>query len=293
MARLLLLLSISFTMVAVCVFSEPASPSPSKQLSSVKHPEMKQFEEFIEGNRLSYRGYQAAKLHKKVRIEDFPKSVEITYAHVTRNGRTLSKFDGFEGGYHPLGSAIDFGLFPFLNNGSKQLVVEQTQLRNWAHWIIKFSPCYRVVFDGNKWGVGRELMYADVDGDGVYEISQAVQAFVFFENLTNGSSHLVDVVFKYDRDRMEYLPANQVIEAKTLGPIEDEAKDLKRDDERTFAPQVLLIMLRYIYAGREKEAWSFYDREYNFGNKSSLKAKIERALKDEPVHRFIYRKTAS
>jgi hypothetical protein len=89
---------------------------------------------------------------------------------------------------------------------------------------------------------------------------------------------------------MEYLPANQVIEAKTPGPIEDELKDLKRD-EQTFASQVLLIMLRHIYAGREKEAWSFYDREYHFGNKIALKVKIERALKDEPVHRFIYRKT--
>jgi hypothetical protein len=293
MARLLLILLIFFPVVAVCVLSEPASLTPIKQSSPVSLPEMKQFEEFIEGNRLSYRGYQAAKLHKKVRIEDYSQSVEITYAHITLNGKTLSKFDGFEGGYHPLGSAIDFGLFPFLNDGSKQLVLEQTQWRNWAHWILAFSPRYRVVFDSNKWGVGRELMYADVDGDSVYEISQAVQAFVFFENLTSGSSHLVDVVFKYDRDKMEYLPANQVIQAKNLGTIENEAKNLKRDDERTFASQLLLIMLRYIYAGREKEAWSFYDREYNFGNKSSLKARIERALKDEPVHRFIYPKTAS
>jgi hypothetical protein len=293
MARFLLIPLIFFPVVAVCVFSEPASRTPIKQSAPVKLPKMKQFEEFIEGNRLSYRGYQAAKLHKKVRIEDFSKSVEITYAHISRNGKTLSKFDGFEGSHHPLGSDIDFGLFALLNNGSKQLVIEQTQWRNWAHWIVDFSPRYRVVFDSSKWGVGRELLYADLDGDGVYEISQAVQAFVFFENLTNGSSHLVDVVFKYDREKMEYLPANQVIEAKTLGPIEDEAKDLKRDDERTFAPQVLSIMLRYIYAGREKEAWSFYNREYNFRNKSPLRAKIKSALKDEPVHRFIYRQSAS
>lgn len=250
---------------------------------------MREFEELIQGDHVLYQGYQAVKLYKKVRVENFTTLVEVTYAGVMRNGKTISKFDGFEGDYHPLGSAVDFGLFSFLNNGSKQLVIEQTQLRNWAHWIVTFSPDYRVIFDGRKWGVGRELMYADVNGDGVYEISQAVSAFVFFENLTNGSSHLVDVVFKYDPEKMEYLPANHVTEAKTLGPIHLKAKDLKRDVDQEFASQMLLIMLPYIYAGRESEAWAFYDREYRFDNKSELKTKIERKLKDEPVHQFIYK----
>ena len=43
---------------------------------------MKEFEEFVEDDHVSYLGYQAVKLHKRVRINGFPKAVEIT----DRNG---------------------------------------------------------------------------------------------------------------------------------------------------------------------------------------------------------------
>ena len=289
-----LLRSVLSGLILISSNSSGVSPKNKPQVqTSNPDRQLKMFEEFLQGYRVRFHGYEAKKQHKMVRVEGLPKLVDITYGGLARKGQMVSKFDGFKGNYHPLGSAVDFGLLSLLNNGSKQLIVEQTQWRAWAHWIVDLSSHHRVIFDGPKWGVGRELLYGDLDGDGVYEISQAVPAFVFFENLSNATSHLVDIVFKYDPQKGEYLPTNQIFAGKTLGPIESEAKNLNRSDQRSFGSQMLEIMLRYIYAGRKKEAWSFYDRAYPFADKVELKVKIEKTLKNEAVYRFIYSNTAS
>jgi hypothetical protein len=229
------------------------------------------------------------KRRKSARIAECPKPIDVTYAVVTHNGRLLSRFDGFAGAYHPMGTDTDFAAFPFLPNGSKQLLIEQTEWRNWTHWIVSFSPRYRVLFDGKKWGVNRELMYGDIDGDGTYEISQAVTTSAFFEDLTNATSHLVDVVFKYDLKQQEYLPANQLLQSYSLAGINDVIKALDKSDAHKFESDVLLIVLRYTYAGKRNEAWSFYNREYNRPDKERLRARILATLRDEPVYRFLYR----
>lgn len=274
----------SGTVSQTSVFSSTAKPELSD-----KRIELKQFLDFDSGDSVSINGYRALKRRKSARIAEYPKPIDVTYAVVTHNGRLLSRFDGFAGVYHPMGADTDFATFPFLPNGPKQLLIEQTEWRNWTHWIVSFSPRYRVLFDGKRWGVNRELMYGDIDGDGTYEISQAVTAFAFFEDLTNATSHLVDVVFKYDAKRREYLPANQLLQSYSLAGINDVIKALDKSDAHKFESDVLLIVLRYIYAGKRNEAWSFYNREYNLPDKERLRARILATLRDEPVYRFLYR----
>ena len=251
----------------------------------------KQFDGFAREDTMCYAGYQVARLFKKVRVEDYPRPVEVSYAVLKRDGKVLAEFDSKV--YHPTGNATDFGLISLLDGSFRQLVVEQTLPRNWAHWIVDLSPDHRVIFDGGEWGVDRELRYMDVDGDGVHEISQAVPAFTFFEGLTNATSHLIDVAFKYDPKAKKYLPANHVFQDYALRGIEDEISCLNRNDEQKFSLGVLHVVLRYIYAGKEAEAWSFYEREYHRPDKAELKSKIEARLRDEPVHKFIYRNGAS
>jgi hypothetical protein len=265
------------------------APSNYSRRVVAKEPiELKQFQDFVTGDTVSIEGFRAVKRHKTARTAEYPKPIDVTYAVITRNGRPLVTFDGFAGVYHPMGADTDFGLFSFLPTSSKQLLIEQTQWRNWAYWIVTFSPRYRVIFDGRKWGVNRELMYGDIDGDGIYEISQAVTAFAFFEDLTNATSHLVDITFKYDPTRQEYLPANQLLQSYSLAGIDDEIKALDKSDAHKFESEILLIVLRYIYAGKLNEAWSFYDREYNLGDKERLRGKILVTLRHEPVYKFLY-----
>jgi hypothetical protein len=265
----------------------PQNPSRQQQTRS-PIAEREIFENFINEHKLKFAGYEASKRHKRVRIEGVSHLTDITYAVITRNGKIVSTLDGFESNYHPIGTKIRFGLFPFLGQPSRQLVIEQSQLRNWTYFIVDFSPGYQIVFDSGRWGLGRELSYQDIDGDGVFEISQAVTAFAFFDNLTYAASHLVDITFKYDRGTRQYLPANQIFQNRSLERIEDEIAKLNRDDERRFASDVLRILLPYIYAGQEKEARAFYDREYTLADKEVLKQKIKARLGSEPVYRFIY-----
>ena len=265
------------------------SPSPSTQPASTTSAKFELFENFISDNSISIGGYRVTKRDKTARIANFAKPVNVTYAIITRNGKLTSKFDGFAGNYHPLGNDTGLGVFSFLGGNSKQLVIEQTQPRNWTHWIVDFSPRYHVIFDGPKWGVTRELEYADIDGDGIYEISQAVPAFQDFDSLSIASSPLIDVVFKYDGKTKTYLPANRIFVTYALAGVDEQIKALDKSDARKFESDVLFIVLRYIYAGKRNEAWSFYDREYNLPDKERLRGKILATLRDEPVHRFLYR----
>jgi len=52
-------------------------------------------------------------------------------------------------------------------------------------------------------------------------------------------------------------------------------------------------VLDYIFAGREQEAWTFYEQSYKLSDKKEIKTKIKAVLEDQPVYRFIYKKTAS
>jgi hypothetical protein len=99
----------------------------------------------------------------------------------------------------------------------------------------------------------------------------------------------VDIVFKYDAKRQEYLPANQLLQSYSLAGINDVIKALDKSDAHKLESEVLFIVLRYIYAGKRSEAWSFYNREYNLSDKERLRRKILAVLRDEPVYRFLYR----
>lgn len=247
---------------------------------------------FIDGDRLLYRGYELVKLKKKVREEyppamkSRPQMIDVSYAVLKKNGRTLATFDGVT---FSLGNTNEFGLFPFLGGETKHLLISQTIPRGGRHWIVSVSPDFRIIYDGGAYGLGREEMAVlDLDNDGVYEITQELTRFVFFAGITRGATHLVDIAFKYDEKAKEYLPASHVFQDYTLSSVKDKSV-LDRRDERTLAFDVLRFMLPYIYAGKRDEAWEFYEREYTFPDKKELKAKVMAALEADAVYKFIYR----
>jgi hypothetical protein len=56
---------------------------------------------------------------------------------------------------------------------------------------------------------------------------------------------------------------------------------------------VLSIVLDYVYAGEEREAWEFYEATYGLPDKAQLKREVKRSLRAEPVYRFVYGKRAA
>jgi hypothetical protein len=246
---------------------------------------------FVEGDYLSYAGYDISKLRKTVKDEGtgyLP--TEISYLVVKRNGKPLGEFDGV---YFSVGNGTGFGLFPFLGGGVKQLAISQTVPRGGRHWIVQLQPEYRVIFDSFDYEVGREeVEVMDLDMDGIYEISLAVTAFYLVFDVPMAGTPLPEVVFKYDGKAKKYLPANHLFQDYLLSSLE-RVKNLSSNNPTSNNPRLDLvrnldILLRYIYAGKEEEGWLFFERECDLPDKSEIKSKVRAELKRASAYRYIH-----
>lgn len=266
-----------------------AEPSPSSDKREEYPDQINSV--FVKQDTLSYGGYDVMKLKKRVRVEQTSGLTEVSYAVLKRNGKVITKFDGV---YFGLGNATDFGLFPFLGGEARQLAVSQTVPRGGRHWVVDLSSEARVIFDSGDYGVGREeFSVIDIDKDGVREISMPVTAFYTFENMYMAETPLPEIIFKYDRKAGKYFPANPVFQGYALRGIEDEIRQLDPNDESSYLSKRLDIALSYIYAGKEAEAWSFFDKEYRLPDKEEMKAKIKAVLKTEAAYKYIYGRRAT
>lgn len=250
-------------------------------------------EDFVREDSLTLNGYEISKREKKVRYFYEPESkhkpdmFDATYAVLKRNGRVVAKFDDGSSG---LRNATAFGAFPFLGGGARQLAVSLTLPRYGRHWVVDLSPARpRVVFDSSDYGVGREeLSVIDLDKDGTYEISMPVTAFYMFENMSMAETPLPDIIFKYDAKARRYLPANQLFPGYALRRVDRDIKALKPDGYEYMSSR-LDILLRYVYAGRERDGWRFFDRAYERPDRDALKKRIASELSKERVYRFLRR----
>jgi hypothetical protein len=253
--------------------------------------------ETLDGDEILFQRYRLKRLTKKVSLDDWPKehgratTLEVSYATLVQNGKVLETFD--DGLYHPMGNSIDFGLFPLLGVHAKQLVVAQTIWRGGAYWIVNFAPRAQVIYHSSEWSVGTdEISAVDLDHDGVEEIFQRVIAFYSLQDkLAIAQIPLPEVVFKYDAQAARYLPANSRHKDYLMRDIEEFKATISEPSKYNFnhLACVLAVTLRLIYAGEEKKGWEFFDKVYQLPDKEEIKARVLALLKDEPVHRFIYR----
>jgi hypothetical protein len=259
----------------------------NKQSSKATYEELKSFTNyFIKEDSLSYKDYRITKLKKTVNDENTAfRPVEITYLVIKQNENILSEFDSV---YFPLGNATKFGLFSFLGGKEKQLAISQTVPRGGRHWLVELYPEYRVLFDSKDYEVGREdVVILDIDKDGVYEISLPVTAFYGVFNIAEAGTPLPNVIFKYDKQTKSYLPANHLYRDYLLRGINTEIEELKGKGAAS-EYRVLDILLDYLYAGREDEGWTFFDREYNLPDKEKVRGKIRQVLMKAPAYKYIH-----
>jgi len=244
--------------------------------------EPQQLIDIFSGEDISYNGYEMRQLTKKINVETHRK-VEVSYAVLMKNDRTLLTFDGV---YFGLGNSTEFGLFELLGNGSQQFIVSQTVPRGGRHWVVSVSPEVRVLFDSWDYGVGREEFYViDLDKDGIYEISLPVTAFYEMQDkMSIAEIPLPEIIFKYDPKVRKYLPANHLFRAYALRDIESDIERLTNEDGNYLSKR-LDILLRYVYAREVMKGWAFFEREYRRPDKEEIKARIISALKSAPVYR--------
>lgn len=251
---------------------------------------------------LSYNGYVLHKRHRRVRY-DYPRQahepsswIDVSYAVLKHKGRILKKFD--DNIYFGMGNDTRFGLVSLLGGPSKQAVVSQDVPRTGTQWVITLFPHARVIFDGPKWGAGREgddMQIIDLDNDGDYEITVPLTLFYgFSEWVPTGNTPLPTAIFKYDRKAREYVPANPKFQDYLLKRIDNKKRGISPPEDRiNHITGILPIVVDYIFAGKEKEAWTFFDASYKLPDKKSLKAKIKVTVRGSSFYRSIYKKTSA
>src|SRR5712692_162926 len=209
----------------------------------------------ISQGQLSYQGYEVT--------ARFDSKTKDSLAQIRKNGRVLVTLkDGWF-----LEKSTRIGLFPFLGVNSKQLIVEQYTGGAHCCWIYRIydlSPRLRVLFDGADYGIdeiGYELHLVDIDGNGIYEFTQAEMAFDYF-HMSHASSRFPTIVFAYDRKAKKYRLANRVFSQYVLRGIDEDISE-------------------------EKKGWAFYDEEYKLDNKAPMRTAIKRQLRSSVMYNAI------
>lgn len=248
---------------------------------------------FVEVDSISYNGYEVVRLHKTVHDKETGAEIPVTYVILKSSGRTIATFEGV---YFGAGNGTDFGFASLLGGETKQLLVSQTTPRNGRHWIVDLSQNAITIFDSKEWDLGREdICIHDFDNDGVQEVSLTITCFWGFGAMSMAESPMPGVVFKYDANDRRYVPDRSAF-ARGLSGIEEDVQKINPDEvprEGLKGPYLatrLDIFLRYVYAGRENDGWTFFDRTYNLTDKEQIEREIKRILNKEPVYRFIYGK---
>jgi hypothetical protein len=251
---------------------------------------------------LSYNGYTITKTSKKVWVkeerEDAP--IEVPYSILSRKGKIIRKFEFNDFTF----TSPDFGWLKVSGKESKHLIVGQTEPRSGRFWVISLSPRFRVLFDTNDYGGSRqELWVEDIDKDGTYELKVVTYGCTSIGttyNLISTPQPLI--VFRYNKKADKYLPANHLLESYALKGTEDQVRNFKPTSEKpsltnnqafeegVYFREMTEIFLNFIYAGKEKQAWAFFDKVYNLPDKSKVRASIKVDLRKDRIYRFIYRK---
>jgi len=135
----------------------------------------------------------------------------------------------------------------------------------------------------------------------VFELSAGKSASLGFY-FSRSSEKAVETIFKYDSKSNKYLPATHIFPEFVLQGFEkkDFAEQVGqfKESKSKFAPEFLQIFIKYVYAGKEAEAWKFFDEtelEFNerwdlldkLSDKEQLRKRIKIFLDKDPIYKFI------
>jgi len=268
----------------------PADPAPTVDPDSSCEQMFSNF--YLETDSGAFNQYEVVRLKKMVHIKETGLDIPVSYAVLKSDGKPIATF---EGTYFGEGNQTDFGFASLLGGGTTQLVVSQTVPHGGRQWIIDLSSNAATVFDSDEWKMGDEDVCVDYDSSGIAEISLSMTRFWGFGSMSMSESPLPGIGFKYDSRVRKYLPDKEAL-VRALDGIEQDAAKIDPAETVTngltgsYLATRLDILLRYIYAGQEREGWAFFDAKYNLPDKTETKRKIIAELEHEPVYRFVYGK---
>jgi len=243
---------------------------------------------FSDENSLSYSGYT---------IEKVPGPQEEQWSAVLKKGNEVVM--RFENGYQK-GMTI-FGLYPFIADKDKQLVIEQFSGGAhccWSDWIIELSSPISILYDSQTYPVGYGMVIEDLNKDGNAEFIQELLTFDYFERIPHAYSPLPAVVFGYDAPTNQFVPVSPLFADYLLKDIGESIQycndflskinpDTYDDRAGEYLASVLQVVIPYLYVKKESEGWSFFDQKYLLKDKEDIRQKIEEQLNNCAVYQYI------
>lgn len=243
-----------------------STDDPEEETVSDKNKEIEIAESFVDKNIIKFNDFTIKKVGVEKTLEN--EKVKIFNAVLIRNNKLLETFEGVE---YPLGNEIDFGLFSFIGDKNRQLIISDTSNRYERDRILDLSNDYKLLFDSGDYDIyDGGMTRIDFDDDGIYEIALSKSDDIFgFASAFIPSNR---IIFQYDKDRQKFFPASHKLEIFTLKSLNSSLKRFDKN-EKNFS-DVLKITLNYIYAGKEEDGWKFFDENFVPDN-STFSKKVE------------------
>jgi hypothetical protein len=242
--------------------------------------------------RLSYASYEISKAVRKLKAPNLRGYTEVEYAILMKGTKRVATFDGRPEQL----SEVRFGLFSFLGGAAKQLVVEQTSNKYWRYWIVNLVPNFEIIYDSGKYDLVFELRTIDADKDGPLELVQGLGSFWYILG-DNVTSPRQPIILKYHPSIRKYIPANKQFQTFVLQDIDQrigKGREIKQNMNNSSCYAAIIdVTLRYLYAGKPKEAWAFFEREYNQSDKREQEVALKKLVNKDSVYKAISRRPAT
>lgn len=210
------------------------------------------------------------------------------YITVERAGRTLLTLDDASTHDNCHGITVKY-VVTSLAPGKTHLIVVQEAYRYAATLVATLDDTPRLIFKGGDFGVS-EAEFDDLNRDGMAEIWAISHRYRYFHNLSNMNSPFPAVIFQYDAARATYRPANpRFPEALPDAAALERVKAASARNDFALPGMVFEIAIGYAYAGRDADAWAFFDQWFPSDTKAKSDAwsALKKALAADPVYRAV------
>jgi hypothetical protein len=192
---------------------------------------------------------------------------------------------------------LEFGFFNFLGGRGKQLIIYKYS--GGAHCCYNYSiydlkATFITLYDSTKFDeIGNQMVPVDLDNDGVFELEQSVMTFDSFHT-SYSSSVFPPAVFAFNKNfnRFEFANkkfANYILDKKNK--YVNWLETTYGKDDPNYKQGILNLTFAYlVYAGKEKEAWNYFDQNYHFDDKETFRTEIKKRFAKDVNYSSLYGK---
>lgn len=159
------------------------------------------------------------------------------------------------------------------------------------HWVLGTQPSLGVLLDTKRFHFDDLSEVVDLDGDGLPELRFAPTTFDYFGG-SYANSPRPQAWFRFNRATQRYEPANDLLfpylkegYGKALQALPTLQQHLTAGGlYEELGGDVTGLVLHYLYAGRDNEAWSIHESRYPYEDVAGWRKAVELRLASDPFY---------